>query len=305
MKILVSGGTGFVGRILSRRLVENGHQVTVLGRGIEKNKTLPEGTKFILCETTRPGTWQAAVARNDAIINLAGASIFRRWTGNGKKEILDSRIISTENIVEALAGRRGEPTRFLSMSGVGYYGFCGDEIIDEGSPSGNDFLAQVAQQWESIARSATKFGASVVLCRTGHVLGRDGGILEKLAMVSKLHLGGQWGNGLQWVSWIHEYDLANVFLFLLEHEEIEGPVNVTAPNPVQNKEMMTLLRQALQTKSILPRVPAFLLRILAGEFASVFLNGQRVLPERLLAKGYTFRHADPGEAIKELLRCRT
>ncbi len=302
MKILISGGTGFVGQILSRRLVENGHQVTVLGRSTESSKKLPKGTDLIAVETTRPGNWQAEVAKHGAIINLAGASIFRRWTSKGKKEILESRIISTQNVVEALEGRGGKPTRFLSMSGVGYYGFCGDEIIDEGSPPGNDFLAQVAQQWESIARSATKFGASVVLCRTGHVLGRDGGILEKLAMISKLHLGGQWGNGLQWVSWIHESDLADIFLLLLEHEEIEGPINVTAPNPVRNKEMMMLLRQALHAKSILPRVPAFLLNILAGEFASVFLNGQRVLPQRLLTKGYAFRYAKLGEAIRALLR---
>jgi uncharacterized protein len=305
MKILISGGTGFVGGILLKRLVENGHEVTLLGRSIESGRTLPKGTELILCETTRPGTWQSAVAEHEAIINLAGASIFRCWTRKGKQEILDSRIVSTRNIVEAFAGRRGKPTRFLSISGIGYYGFHSDEIIDEDSPPGNDFLAQVARKWENVAKSATKFGASVVPCRTGHVLGRGGGVLDKLAMISRLHFGGQWGNGLQWVSWIHESDLANIFLFLLEHKEIDGPVNITAPNPVRNKEMMMLLQQTLKARNVMPVVPAFLLKMLTGEFAGVFLNGQRVLPRRLMEQGYAFEYGELGKALKDLLNYRT
>ena len=301
MKILISGGTGFIGGTLSRRLVEKGHEVTLLGRSVESNRTLPKGTRLILCETTRPGTWQSAVAEHEAIINLAGASIFRWWTRKGKQEILDSRILSTRNLVEALAGRGSKPTRFISISGVGYYGFHGDETIEEGSPPGNDFLARVARQWESAAESATKFGASVVLCRTGHVMGRDGGVLKKLAMISRVHLGGKWGNGLQWVSWIHESDLTNIFLFLLERTEIEGPVNVTAPNPVRNKEMMMLLRQTLKARSIMPVIPAFLLKMLTGEFAGVFLNGQRVVPRKLLAHNYAFEYGELGQALKDLL----
>ncbi|OGO03134.1 MAG: TIGR01777 family protein [Chloroflexi bacterium RBG_13_52_14] len=301
MKILISGGTGFIGNILTPKFIQHGHEVTVLARSMDKGRTLPKGVEVILCDTTKPGTWQTAVAQHDAVINLAGTSIFRRWNRKGKQEILDSRTISTKNIVEALAERRSKATRFLNASGVGYYGFRGDEIVNESNSPGNDFLAQVAQQWESVAASAGQFGASVVLCRMGHVLGRNGGVMERLTMITKLCLGSQWGNGLQWVSWIHESDLADIYLFLLEHREIEGPVNVTAPEPVRNKDMMMVLRQHLKRRSILPRVPSFVLKLIAGEFSSVFLNGQRAVPQILLARGYTFKYPAVSEALHELL----
>ena len=301
MKIIISGGTGFIGNILTKKFIQHGHEVTVLARSIGKDRTLPKGVEFILCDTTKPGTWQTAVVQHDAVINLAGTSIFRRWTPEGKHEILDSRTISTKNIVAALAERRGKATRFLNASGVGYYGFRGDEIVNESNSPGNDFLAQVAQQWESIAASASQFGASVVLCRMGHVLGGNGGVMERLTMITKLRLGSQWGNGLQWVSWIHESDLADIYLFLLEHREIEGPVNVTAPEPIRNKDMMMLLRQHLKRRSILPRVPGFVLKLITGEFSSVFLKGQRALPQILLARGYTFKYPAVTEALHELL----
>jgi len=297
----MSGGTGFIGNVLTEKLIRQGHEVTVLARAIRKDSTPPKGNTVIPCDTTKPGNWQLAVARHDSVINLAGASIFRRWTPKGKQEILDSRILSTKNIVEALADRHGKATRFLSASGVGYYGFRADEILDESSTPGDDFLSQVAQQWESVAASASQFGASVVLCRMGHVLGRNGGVLPKLATVTKLNLGSQWGNGLQWVSWVHKSDLANIYLFLLEHREIEGPVNVTAPEPIRNKDMMILLRQHLKRKSLIPSVPKFMLELIAGEFSSVFLNGQGALPQILLARGYKFKYPTMTEALGELL----
>ncbi len=301
MKILISGGTGFIGGILTGKLLEHGHEVTVLARSIEKAGTLSKGVEAILCDTTKPGTWQTAVAQHDAVINLAGVSIFRRWNHRGKQEILKSRILTTKNIVEALSGRKGRETRFISASGIGYYGFRSDEILDESSTPGDDFLAQVAQQWEAIASSASRFGANVALCRMGHVLGRNGGVLQKLATVTKLVLGSQWGNGLQWVSWIHETDLADIYLFLLEHRDITGPINITTPQPVRNKEMMALLRQHLRKNSLLPRIPAFVLKLIAGEFSSAFLNGQRVMPQVLQSRGYRFKYPTMSTALDELL----
>jgi len=301
VKILISGGTGFIGGILIGKLLEHGHEITLLARSIEEIGTLSKGIEAILCDTTKPGTWQTAVAQHDAVINLAGVSIFRRWNHRGKQEILESRILSTKNIVEALANRRGKDTRFLSASGIGYYGFRSDEILDESSTPGDDFLAQVAQQWEAIASSASRFGANVALCRMGHVLGRNGGVLQKLATVTKLGLGSQWGNGLQWVSWIHKADLADIYLFLLEHHDITGPVNVTAPEPIRNKDMMMLLRHHLRKKSLLPRVPDFVLKLISGEFSSAFLNGQRALPQILLARGYCFKYPTMSAALDELL----
>jgi uncharacterized protein (TIGR01777 family) len=214
---------------------------------------------------------------------------------------MDSRILTTKNIVEALSGRKGRETRFISASGIGYYGFRSDEILDENSTPGDDFLARLARQWESAAASATQFGASVALCRMGHVLGKNGGVLEKLTAITKLFLGSQWGNGQQWVSWIHEADLADVYLFLLEHRDITGPVNVTAPEPVRNREMMMLLRQNLRKKSLLPQVPGFVLKLIAGEFSSTFLNGQRVMPQVLLSRGYKFKYPDMSKALDDLL----
>ncbi len=301
MKILVSGGTGFIGRDLTTNLIAQGHKVTVLSHRLSRKETIPKGACFLYGDATKPGPWQDKVANYEVIINLAGASIFRIWSPKGKKEILESRVSITSNLVDALSGRLGQETQFISASGIGYYGFCGDELLDEDSPPGNTFIAHVAVEWEAAAFGAKKFGSRVVLCRFGHVLGKGGGALSKFVAISKLHLGSPWGSGQQWISWIHQQDLKHIILFLLENKDIEGPVNVTSPYPISNREMTRLLGQYTHSAAWIPPIPGFLLRLVAGEFATVFLYGQRVVPKKLLDKGYSFSYETIDAALSNLL----
>ncbi len=301
MKIFITGGSGFVGSFLTRKLVEKGHEVTILTRKIKPGRTLPDGAVFTEGNPTKPGTWQGNVADHEAVINLAGASIFRRWTKEYKKEIYDSRIPTTNNLVEALKGREGKETQLLSTSAIGYYGFHGDEELYEDDEPGDDFLANLAVSWESAALKAREYGVRVVLCRFGVVLGKNGGALAQLIPIFKWYLGAPLGSGKQWCSWIHEQDLANIFLFLLEHKELEGPVNCTAPLPVRNKEMTKTLGEVLEKPTILPPVPGFALRIMRGEFAGVLVKGQKVIPKKLSDHGYQFGFPTLKEALGDLL----
>jgi hypothetical protein len=302
MKIAISGGMGFVGSILTEALVKRGHRVAVLARAVRKDSAISEGASLVGYDPTKSGPWQEGIADSDVIINLAGASIFRRWSSKAKKEILDSRILTTRHMVEALAYRKDKRTHFFSISGIGYYGFGGDNILDENSPAGSDFLARVAVAWESEALRARKLGARVVLCRLGHVLGCSGGALSKFIMLSNLHLASQWGDGQQWLSWIHSQDMASIFLLLLDHEELEGPFNLTSPNPVRNREMLTVLGRLLGKNAYVPPIPGFLLRLILGEFATIFLKGQRVVPRRILDSGFCFKYPVLDEALQDLLK---
>ena len=271
-------------------------------RSIRDRMEMPEGVSIMECDPTKPGHWQEKAADYEVIINLAGATIFRHWSSKAKHEILYSRILATRNLIEAMAGRKNKETHFLSVSGIGYYGFRGEDILDEGNPSGYDFLAWVAAQWESAALCVQELGVRLVICRLGHVFGLGGGVLPKLILLSRIHLGSQWGNGLQWTSWIHEDDVAEAFLFLLAREDITGPVNITTPEPVRNTEMMRVLCRFIKAKPLIPRVPGFVLRLMAGEFATVFVNGQRVVPRRLINSGFAFKYATLSEALCSLMK---
>ncbi|MEW6162544.1 MAG: TIGR01777 family oxidoreductase [Nitrospirota bacterium] len=301
MKIFLTGGTGFIGSILRKELIREGHKITVLARATGKRGDLHDGISFIKGNPNEPGPWQEKVSEHDVIVNLAGASIFRRWSSKAKKEIFDSRILTTKHVVEALADRKGKETHLFSASGVGYYGFHGDEVLDENSPPGKDFLAQLTSEWESEARNAEKLGVRVVLCRFGTVLGRKGGALGKMVTVFRLRLGSLWGRGEQWFSWIHERDVVNIFLFLLKDKKLEGPVNFTASNPVRNIELTKFLGEVLQKTSFIPAVPDFVFTSILGEFANVFLKGQRVFPRKLLENGFGFQFPTLKEALLDLI----
>ncbi|MFA4915944.1 MAG: NAD-dependent epimerase/dehydratase family protein [Syntrophales bacterium] len=180
MKVFITGGSGFVGSFLTKKLIAQGHQVTILTRKITSPRTLPDGAVFSEGDPTKPGPWQENVANHEAVINLAGASIFKRWTKEYKKEVCDSRIPTTNNLVDALRDRKGKETLLFSTSAVGYYGFHSDEELDENDKPGDDFLASLAHSWESAALQAKEYGARVVLCRFGVVLGKNGGALSRL-----------------------------------------------------------------------------------------------------------------------------
>jgi len=297
LNILVIGGTGFIGTSLCKSLFDKGYKVTALSRQSPQDDFEKRGIGFIQADVALQGEWQELIPGYDVVINLTGASIFRWWTTRGKQEILDSRIIPTRNIVDSIRNNKGKVQQFFSVSGVGYYGHHGDEVLNEHNPVGTDFLAKVARRWEEEAEQVDKSGIRPVICRFGHVLGMHGGILPKLTTLAKWHLASHWGSGNQWISWIHEEDLARCILFLLENADISSPVNITSPNPVRNREFMRLLSKTTGKRALIPAVPEFALRLMTGEFASV-----RVMPERLLQHGFEFDFPDLRGALKTILR---
>lgn len=299
MKVFITGGTGFLGAALTEGLLAEGHSVTILSRS-SRNRSLKPGLAYCEGDPTGSGPWQKEVARHDVVINLAGASIFRTWNDKNKEAIRSSRILTTRHLVDAIGGAKKKIT-LLSGSAVGYYGFRDDAALDENSPPGDDFLAAVVQAWEAEAKRAEEFGARVVLCRIGVILGRDGGALSKMVSVFKWGLGSPLGSGNQWFSWVALHDLVNIFLFLMANTALSGPVNCTSPHPVTNKELTKALGRVLHRPTILPPVPAFVIKGVLGEFSDVFVKGQKVLPRKLLEGGFAFEFPEIPAALTDLI----
>ena len=300
MKILITGGTGFVGTQLTSRLIQDGHEVTVLSRSTKRSGEVPRGIFYLQGDPTQKGPWQEAIKNHDAVINLAGASIFAKWTEEHKKAIRESRVSTTQNIVQGIPAHPEKQFTLLSTSAVGYYGFCGDEELAEESPNGEDFLARIASEWEGEALKAREKGARVVITRFGIVMGEKGGALSQMIPLFKKYIGGPIGSGKQWFSWVHIKDLSEAFAFLLKHPEISGPVNVCAPNPVRNKDLAKALGRVLNRPSCMP-APGFMIRLVLGEFGSVILEGQRVIPKRLLDSGFAFQYPDIDKALQGIV----
>jgi uncharacterized protein (TIGR01777 family) len=300
MKILITGGTGFVGTQLRSRLIQDGNEVTILTRSKKGSDKDPSGVSYLEGDPTKKGPWQDTIKEHDVVINLAGASIFSKWTKEHKKAIRESRISTTQNIVEGIPPNSERPLTLFSTSAVGYYGFCGDEERVEDSPPGNDFLARIAVEWEREALKAKNRGARIVITRFGIVMGEKGGALSQMIPLFKKYIGGPIGSGKQWFSWVHIKDLAEAFAFLLKHPEISGPVNVCSPNPVRNKDLATALGKALHRPSFFT-APGFMVKLVLGEFGSVILEGQRVIPRKLLDHGFAFQYPDIGIALKSIV----
>jgi uncharacterized protein (TIGR01777 family) len=298
MKIFMTGGTGFVGRHLADRLVTEGHEVTVLSRGPWKQASSERSLRFVQGDPSLKGPWQGEVTDHEVLINLAGASIFGRWTTERKKLLYETRILTTRNLVEAI--RPGKDTVLFSTSAVGYYGPHGDEELDESSPPGQDFLANLAQDWEAEALRAREKEVRVVITRFGIVLGRDGGALQQMVAPFRLLAGGPMGSGLQWISWIHMEDLMGAYVHLLTQPDLSGPFNFTAPQPQQNRDLAKILGKVLGRPSWMP-APAFMIKLALGEFGSVLLEGQRVLPKKLLDSGFAFHYSQLEMALQDLL----
>jgi uncharacterized protein (TIGR01777 family) len=301
MKIFITGGTGFVGTHLTREFARQGHQVRILTRKRKPDDLLPEGCRFVEGDPTATGPWQEQVKGHDVVVNLAGASIFQRWTPSTKKTIRDSRILTTRNLVGALSSLETDPPTLISTSAVGYYGSHQDEELNENSPSGDDFLAELSKEWESAALEAQQLGARVVITRFGVVLGKGEGALGQMVPVFRKWLGSPLGSGEQWFSWIHVQDLVRIFSFVLEREDLSGPVNCTAPQPVKNRELTTALAEALGKPAVLPKVPGFAVKLALGEFGSVLLEGQKVVPARLKKMGFSFLFPDIRKALQDLV----
>lgn len=300
MRILVTGGTGFVGKALVGLLTARGHELLILTRS-DRGTSGPSGAiRHIQGDPTRPGPWQDAAAEVDGVINLAGASIFQRWTPKAKQAIVDSRLSTTRHVVEAMCRRPEDGKVLLSTSAVGYYGFRQDEDLDESAPPGSDFLAELCRMWEAEAVEAEKAGVRVVRMRFGIVLGPDGGALGQMLPLFRKGLGGRLGSGRQWFSWIHHADLVRAVVFFLERPDASGPYNLTAPQPVRNIDLTRALSRALARPAWLP-APAPIMKLVLGEFGSVLLNGQKVLPRRLLESGFSFDFPSIDSALTNLL----
>lgn len=301
MKIFVTGGTGFVGKHLTGRLSEAGHEVFILTRSAARAKGSIPWAAIIEGDPKKPGPWQQRVAVSDAVINLAGTSIFTLWTEAARKSILDSRILTTRNIVEALSSS-GKNRILINASAVGYYGSrLDDAILDEGSPPGDEFMSEICVRWEDEAEKAAAAGVRVAICRFGIVLGRGGGALSKMVPAFRYFLGSALGSGRQWLSWIHEDDLSRVFSFILDDPNISGPLNCVSPNPERNRDFARILARNLGRPVILPAVPGFILRGVLGDFADVMLKGQRVVPQKLLDNGFSFRFPTLNQALEDIL----
>jgi uncharacterized protein len=305
MKVAITGATGFVGTRLVDRLQAEGHQILVLTRKAESAKRIFPTDKFPNVEIVAytplaSGEWQQSIAGCDAVVNLAGAPIAEsRWTTERKQEILESRKLGTQKIVEAIAQANPKPSVLINSSAIGYYGTSETATFEESAQPGSDFLAQVCRDWEAAAEQVKAAGVRLVILRTGIVLGM-GGAIAKMLMPFRMFAGGPIGSGRQWFSWIHREDMVSLIVFALTHSEMEGTYNATAPNPVRMAELCQTLGQVMNRPSWLP-VPDFALEALLGDGAQVVLQGQQVLPKRTEASGFKFAYPTVKPALEEIL----
>ena len=300
MKILISGGTGLVGRALIEELLAANHTCVVLSRAPERQIDLPDMVTLRQWDARAMEPLVELMEECEAVFHLAGESIGAgRWTADRKQQIIDSRVVSTTALTAAILQAQLPPQVYFQASAVGYYGPGDDQLITEDAPPGNDFLAQVCQEWEAASAAVEARGVRRIVARTGIILTANGGALPRMAMPFKFFAGGPAGSGRQWMPWIHLADEVGALRFLLEQEEARGPFNLTAPNPVTNREFGSLLGKALQRPSLLP-APALALRLALGEMADLILTGQRAVPSRLLDLGYEFRFPDLDSALQDI-----
>jgi len=296
MTLLIAGGSGFLGSALAAAFRAAGHRVMILTRR-------PRREGDVLWSTKAGDTsWRHAVERSDVLINLAGASIAGgRWTEARKRELRASRMEPTKALVSAIAAATRPPAVFLSASAVGIYGVRGDEVITEETPPGDDFLAALCRDWETLALEASP-RTRIVLMRSGVVLAREGGALPQLALPFRLFAGGRVGSGRQYLSWISLTDWIGLVKWTLTRNHVSGPLNLTAPTPVTNAEFARTLGRVLGRPSFIP-TPAFAVRLALGELAdAVILGGQRVVPTRAMALGYEFTHTTLEAALRDIYR---
>ncbi len=297
MKILITGGTGFIGQMLCSSLKAKGHELCVLTRSANKGKRRLrlEGVRFIeqLSDISPDDSY-------DAVINLAGAPIAKRWTSAYKKIIINSRVEMTNRLIETISRLKQKPSVLISGSAIGYYGPQGDNPLSESDKGNASFSHDLCTSWEITALKANDLNVRVCLLRTGIVLGAHGGALQQMRLPFKCGLGGPIGNGLQWMSWIHIADMVRLIHFCLEKTDIVGPVNATAPNPARNAVFAELYAKSLHRKALL-KMPAFIMRLLYGQMAEeLLLTGQKVMPTKLSQHGFTFVYPDLELALLDI-----
>ena len=302
MKVVIAGGSGFLGRALSEHLVGRQHQVIILTRA--ESVPASTGARAVTWHpdgSPNPGSWAREIDGADAIVNLTGAGMAdRRWTRRRKDELRQSRAQPTRSLVAAIRAAAVKPATFVQGSAVGFYGAHGDEVIDESFPPGQDFLGQLAVSWEAEAHPAAALGCRLVIVRSGVVLARGGGMLKKVIPPFQFFVGGPIASGHQYLSWIHLADWIALVTWALETSSVSGVVNATSPGPATNAEFSRALGRALRRPSWL-RVPGFALRILFGEMASdMLIAGQRVVPKRAVEAGFAFKYPDIDSALAQV-----
>ncbi len=301
MKVIVSGGTGFIGKALLEALLKDGHEVLALVR--QGSSALNELSKVrkLIWDGKTLGDWAAALEGADALINLAGEPIAgKRWTTEQKAKLRSSRLDATNVLIEALRKTKKRPKVFINASAVGYYGHVMNNVLSENYERGHGFLAKLCEEWEKAAGAAEELGIRTVMIRIGIVLEKGGGALAKMLPPFQFFVGGPLGSGTQWFPWIHREDVTRIVLFILQNPEISGPVNVTAPQPATMREFCTVLGKVLSRPSWAP-VPDFILQLLLGEMASMLVTGQRAVPHKLLDAGFQFKYPGLVGALTHIL----
>lgn len=297
-RLLITGGSGFIGSRLVPVLLGEGYDVTVLTRDPDKT------VQHFNYSVTTVGRLAMLDKKEvfDIVINLAGQGITdKRWSQDVKKQIWDSRVSNTKNLITYLQGSSEKPELLISGSAIGYYGIKGDEPLDEQAAGDASFSSKLCDAWESEAQHAVKLGIRTCFLRTGIVLGKNGGALSRMLPAFKLYLGGPMGSGRQWMSWVHMDDLVGIILNVINNKDIKGAINATAPNPVTNRVFSASLGRALKKPALLS-MPAFVLKLMLGEMAEeLLLSGQRVIPKKMLDAGYVFQYASLEEALRDVV----
>ncbi|MCW5797222.1 MAG: TIGR01777 family oxidoreductase [Nitrospira sp.] len=299
MNIVVTGGTGFIGHALVEELARAGHDLVVLSR--RPHSAAQSQVRYVEWDARSAGPWQDVIVEADAVVNLAGEPIAEgRWTNARKRVLVESRVLATRVLVDAIATRPRPLPVLISASGIGYYGPQDDQVLDERSPLGKGFLAQLSAAWEAEALRAGQYGTRVVLLRTGMVLERDGGALPKMMLPFRMFAGGPVLPGTQWVSWIHRADHIGLIQWAIHTPNLSGPVNAVAPASVTMNAFCDILGKVLHRPSWLP-VPGLALRLALGELGTLMTTGQRVGPVKAQDGGYTFRYPILEQALRAIM----
>ncbi|MCJ7842160.1 TIGR01777 family oxidoreductase [Lederbergia sp. NSJ-179] len=299
MHIVIAGGSGFVGQALKQRLLNEGNQVTILTRNPSKFES-SERLQYVewLTHNSQP---EIQVEKVDAFVNLAGESINGlRWTKAKKERIIQSRITATKEVLRIIENLHPKPKVLVNASAIGYYGMSETETFtEEAHSNAHDFLATVVKKWEELASTAEKWGVRTVYARFGIVLGKKGGALPFMSLPYKLGVGGTIGSGKQWVSWVHVADVAGLISYAIEQSDIQGPLNVTAPEPKRMADFGKMIGYVLHRPHWFP-VPSFAMKALLGEMSEMLLCGQRAIPEKALTSSYKFQYPDLEAALKDI-----